>query len=59
MNINLSAAEIGVIVSALEYTYQSGTPELDIAQTLCDKVYEYLGEELYDEWVSEFDISAF
>lgn len=59
MNINLSAAEIGVIVSALEHSFQSGSPELDIAQMLCDKVYEYLGEEFYDEWVSEFDISAF
>ncbi len=59
MNINLSAAEIGVIVSALEYTYQSGSPELDIAQLLCDKVFEYLGEDLYNDWVSEFDISAF
>ena len=59
MNVNLSAAEIGVIVSALEQTYQSGTPELDVAQQLCDAVYEFLGEDLYDDWVSEFDITAY
>ena len=59
MKIDLSAAEIGVIVSALEYVYQDGSPELDLAHQLCDNVYEFLGDDYYNQWADEFDsISA-
>lgn len=59
MNINLSPAEIGVIIHAMESVYQAGSAELSIAQELYDRVYSELvpfGLDMYQQWVDEFDL---
>ena len=59
MTLNLSAAQLGVIVHALECEYQDGSDEIALALELSNLVYEYLGSEMYDDWLAEFDISTF
>lgn len=59
MKIDLSAAQLGVIVHALECEYQDGSDEIELAQELANLVYEQLGNEMYDDWLAEFDISMF
>lgn len=57
MNVNLSPAEIGVIVNALQSVYSENSPEVQfLAQQLCDSVYKVLGAEFYDLWVEEFEL---
>lgn len=56
MLIDLSPAEIGAIVSALELEYPSDSPEISLAIQLCSKVHETLGDDLYNQWCWEFDI---
>lgn len=60
MTLNLSPSELGIIVSALQNEYQSGSDESSLAQSLCECVYDHFNElnmpNLYDEWVNEYDI---
>lgn len=59
MNVNLSIAEIGVIIHAMESVYSSGSPEMSIAQELYDRVYMNLapsGMDIYQMWLDEFEL---
>ena len=64
MNINISVAEAGAIICAIQKQYKEGTEEYDIATTLNKKVHDYffstlkqpMAEEFYKEWIKEFDI---
>lgn len=59
MLINLSPAQVGAIVYALQSTYQDGTDEAALAQDLADEVYKAIGSDLYDDWLDEFDIDLY
>lgn len=60
--VNLSIAQIGAIVSALEEVYGSTSDEIEgIAIPLVNAVYQHfdaLGQpDLFDMWIDEFWIS--
>ena len=58
MNIELSPAQIGCIVSAVNSLYGSDSEEANsISKPLCECVLEFLGFDFYKMWCSEFDIS--
>lgn len=59
MLINLSAAQLGVVVAALEISGTEYTSEREvenITQEIKDTVLYTLGSEYYDMWLDEFDI---
>lgn len=60
MNINLSAAELGAIVHAMQSIYQSSSDENALADSLINQVQAYfdscLCPGLFEDWLSEFDI---
>lgn len=59
MKIQLSPAEIGAIIYAIQSVYQDGTEESALAQRLADEVYKTLGDDYIDAWISEFEIDIF
>lgn len=59
--VNLSIAQIGAIVSALEEVYGSNSDEIKgIAMPLVNAVYEHFSElgqpYLFDMWIAEYQI---
>ena len=61
MTIDLSYAEIGAIVSALQECNSSASSECKLAQDLVDLVYMEmknlpLGDEIFAQWIDEFEI---
>lgn len=63
MTVNLSIAQIGAIVSALEEVYGSTSDEIQgIAIPLVNAVYEHFSElgqpDLFDMWAEEFNIDG-
>ena len=56
MKINISPAEAGAIIFALEQTYPKDSPEIQyIAQHLYDCVFNQLSDfGLYQAWCDEF-----
>lgn len=59
MIINISPAQVGAIVYALQTVYQDGTDEAALAQDLADEVYKVIGSDWYDAWLDEFDINLY
>ena len=59
MKINLSPAQIGRIVFALDACFPQDSEEIQtIAEPLCDAVFKKLGPEFYDMWVEEFNLNV-
>ena len=56
MWVNLSIAEIGAIVSALQLNYDSDSPEWLLSEQLVDKVHEQLDDDMFYMWIDEFEI---
>ncbi len=63
MNVTLSPAEVGAIVYAMESVYSGESPEMQIVDFLCKRVYEHFDQvthgdpmDLYDTWLDEFEI---
>ena len=58
MEINLSAAEIGKIIFALNSCFPRNSEEIqEIALPLYGTVYKFLGREFYSMWVDEFELN--
>lgn len=57
MTVNLSAAQLGVIVHAIERQYDGSSEAARLADELNNLVYEFLGDEFYQCWLDEFDIN--
>lgn len=59
MIINLSPAQLGLIVASLELEGTEYASERDVnslIQEIKDHVYECIGPDLYEMWRWEFDI---
>jgi len=65
MYVNLSPAEIGAIVTALQLENPPNSDENALALSLCDEVYKHFKEtlkdpvavnDMFEQWCFDFDI---
>ena len=65
MDLNLSYAQIGVIIKSLQEQYPFPSEGYDLSTELADKVYMDMcinhpyGEQFYEMWLGEFSISQY
>ena len=59
MKINLSVAEIGAIIHALESTYSEDSEQIcSIAKQLYQYVYNFLNDDFLSMWLDEFQLKG-